>query len=155
MTDVRESTAEPIARLVDEPEDEPLFAASPDDFSKEAGYTIALPDGLSAEFRPSRTITPEEYLAWECGGAEPYAGFDAEYDAWEAAWNDVDDAQTLLDGDVVTVEDVGDDGCLTGHVLEWDERTGTLTRTDLVTGDVTTETTAHYRGIPLVRAIRD
>lgn len=152
MTDVRESTAEPIARLVDEPE--PLDDWSAEDYGIKLGYTIQIPDHLDEQFKPSRDISIDEYLAWECGGIEPYDGFDAEYDAWEAAWNDLDDAQTLLDGDIVTVEDFGEDGYLGGYVLEWNETTGMLTRTDLITNESTSEQITEYRGIPLVRAQR-
>jgi len=63
-----------------------------------ASYTVPIPEDLTDVFVPSKPVTNEQVIAWECRNIEPYPGYAEEYSAWEDAWENVNRAQAEADG---------------------------------------------------------
>lgn len=73
--------------------------ATEEELSEERkSYTVPIPDDLPDIFTPSKPVTNEQTIAWECRNIEPYPGYAEEYAAWEDAWENINRAQAEADG---------------------------------------------------------
>ena len=80
---------------------EVAFAPAPTEkelAEQRASYTVPIPDDLTDWFTPSKPVTDEQTIAWECYNVEPYPGYAEEYAAWESAWENINRAQAEADG---------------------------------------------------------
>lgn len=65
---------------------------------RRASYTVPIPDDLTNWFTPSKPVTKEQAIAWDCYNIEPYPGYAEEFTAWDSAWERINRAQAEADG---------------------------------------------------------